>query len=318
MFSRTVRIFAIALLGGCLSLASAASHKKSTKSTKSQKTLKSQKSQKAVQKKVLKHAVRKRVPAKPASPRSLMVQSASFLVLDQQTGKVLTEKHPDQVLPIASITKLMTSMVVLDAHLDPHERIEILQGDTDQLRHSRSRLPVGTMLSRREALTLALMASENRAARALGRTYPGGMNALVAAMNAKAKALGLNSTRFEDPAGLSAGNVSSAWDLARLVSAAQAYPEIRESSTRDEAEIRSGRRSLQFINTNRLVRAHKWQIGLSKTGFIDEAGRCLVMQAQVNRRPVIIVLLDSQGAATRFADAMRIKTWFEGPGAIRS
>jgi len=308
MFYRSGRIFLALVLGGCFAFLPAASHRKTTKSHK----------QKAIQKRTYRSKSSRRVPPKSVDPRSLILQSASVLVQDQQTGRILVEKHPESVLPIASITKLMTAMVVLDAHQDLREPIEIVNGDMDQLRHSRSRLPVGSKLSRGEALTVALMASENRAARALGRTYPGGMNAMVTAMNAKAKALGLASTHFEDPAGLSSGNVSSARDLARLVAAAQNYREIRESTTRSEAEIRSGRRNLQFINTNRLVRAHNWQIGLSKTGFIDEAGRCLVMQAQVAHRPVVIVLLDSNGTATRFADALRIKKWFEGPGALRS
>jgi serine-type D-Ala-D-Ala endopeptidase (penicillin-binding protein 7) len=243
----------------------------------------------------------------------LVLRSASALVADQQTGQPLYQKQAEAVVPIASITKLMTAMVVLDAQLDLREMITIGSEDMDTLRHSGSRLPVGTCLTREETLLLALMSSENRAAHALGRTHPGGLKAFVAAMNAKAVSLGLTDTRFEEPTGLSSGNVSSARDLARMVDAAYDYPMIREFTTREEAMIRSGRHTLGFRNINRLVRSHRWQIGLSKTGFINEAGSCLVMQAQVAQRPVLIVLLDAQGKLTRFADANRIKQWLEGP-----
>ena len=205
----------------------------------------------------------------------------------------------------------MTAMVTLDAQLDLNEPLVVRKEDIDNLRHSRSRLPVGTNLTRQEALLLALMASENRAAHALGRTYPGGQEAFVAAMNAKARALGLTATRFTEPTGLSGGNISSAQDLARMVSAAYNYPLIREFTTCEEAVIQSGRRILSFHNTNRLVKSPQWQIGLSKTGFIDEAGRCLVMQAEVAQRPVLIILLDAQGTMTRYGDANRIKQWME-------
>ncbi len=247
------------------------------------------------------------------SARRLSLQSAAALVQDQRTGELLVEKQAGQVMPIASITKLMTAMVVLDARLDLEEVLSIEPGDVDMLRHSRSHLPVRTRLTRGEALMLALMASENRAAHALGRTYPGGLTAFVAQMNAKARALDLRETRFEDPAGLSGGNVASARDLARLVDAAHHYPQIRDFSTRDTATLRLGRRSLQFINTNALVRGHRWRIGLSKTGYIEEAGKCLVMQARLADRPVVIVLLDSWGKYTRLGDAQRIKQWMEGP-----
>ncbi|MFZ1613457.1 MAG: serine hydrolase [Holophaga sp.] len=243
----------------------------------------------------------------------LHLRSSVALVQDQRTGEFLVEKQSGAVMPIASITKLMTAMVVLDAGLDLNEPIVIGSEDLDLLRHSRSRLPVNTRLTRGEALLLALMASENRAAHALGRTYPGGLDAFVAAMNTKAKTLGLSESRFEDPAGLSGGNVASARDLAKLVNAAHRYPKIRDFSTRDEATIHSGRRPLSFINTNALVRGHRWNIGLSKTGYIEEAGKCLVMQARVAERPVLIVLLDSWGKYTRLGDAQRIKQWMEGP-----
>ena len=245
------------------------------------------------------------------APQKLVLRSASALVEDQQTGELIVQKHENSILPIASITKLMTAMVVLDAKLNLEEQITISSDDVDTLRHSRSRLPVGTCISREEALLLALMASENRAAHALGRTYPGGLDAFVMTMNAKAHSLGLSETRFKDPTGLYAGNVSSARDLARMVDAAHHYQLIREFSTRESALIQSTRRQIAFRNTNQLVRSPRWQIGLSKTGFIDEAGRCLVMQAQVAQRPVLIVLLDAHGKQTRVGDANRIKQWME-------
>lgn len=248
-----------------------------------------------------------------ATPRStgLSLKSASALVLDQSTGQALLEKQAGAVVPIASLTKLMTAMVLLDAHLDPQEIITITNDDKDQLRHSRSRLPVGTRLPREQALLLALLASENRAAHALGRTFPGGLPAFVQAMNAKAKELGLSGARFEDPTGLSSANVASAWDLARILEAAYRYPEIRDFSTRPATSIQAGRRSIQFPNTNALVRNHRWNIGLSKTGYIEEAGRCLVMQAMLANRPVLVILLDSWGKYTRLGDANRIKQWME-------
>ena len=245
--------------------------------------------------------------------RTLRLKSSVALVQDQRTGEVLVEKQPEVVMPIASITKLMTAMVLLDAKLNLEEVLTIEQADVDTLRHSRSRLPVRTRLTRGEALMLALMASENRAAHALGRTYPGGMGAFVAAMNDKARHLNLKESRFEDPAGLSGGNVASARDLAKLVAAAYRYPKIRDFTTRDQATIHSGRKSLPFINTNALVRGNRWNIGLSKTGYLEEAGQCLVMQAQLARKSVLIVLLDSWGKYTRLGDAQRIKQWLEGP-----
>jgi len=245
--------------------------------------------------------------------RKPIIRSASAFVEDQQTGEPLLQKQAETVLPIASITKLMTAMVVLDAQTNLQEVLTIERDDVDTIRHSGSRLPVGTRILREEALLLALMASENRAAHALGRTHPGGLNAFVVAMNAKARSLRLTDTRFDEPTGLSNGNVSSARDLAQMVDAAYRYPLIREFSTREEATIRSGRRMLGFRNINRLIWSPHWQIGLSKTGFINEAGRCLVMQAQAAQRPVLIVLLDAQGKLTRFADANRIRQWLEGP-----
>jgi serine-type D-Ala-D-Ala endopeptidase (penicillin-binding protein 7) len=251
------------------------------------------------------------------SHRNLILRSASALVEDQMTGECLVEKQAEAIMPIASITKLMTAMVVLDAKMDLEESITIASEDVDTFRHSHSRLPVNTSITRGDTLLLALMASENRAANALGRTYPGGLGAFVAAMNAKAKSLGLAETRFIDPAGIHCGNVSSARDLARMVDAAYHYSIIREDTTCKATTIHSGRRTLQFHNTNHLIGNPRWQIGLSKTGFIDEAGRCLVMQSEVAKRPVLIVLLDSQGKLTRYGDANRIKQWMEGSQSLR-
>jgi len=245
--------------------------------------------------------------------RKLVLRSAAALVADQETGEFLIQKKAAAVLPIASITKLMTAMVVLDAGIDLEESLAIEQGDMFGLRRrARALLPVGTELTRRDLLLLALMASDNRCARALGRTYPGGLDTCISAMNAKAQSLGLIETRFEDTTGLSSGNVSSARDLVRLVDTAYQYNLIREFTTCNEANIHSGRRTLKFGNTNRLIQDHRWQIGLSKTGFIGASGRCLVMQAHVAQRSLIIVLLDSQGKLTRIGDANRIKYWLEG------
>jgi D-alanyl-D-alanine endopeptidase (penicillin-binding protein 7) len=246
----------------------------------------------------------------------LVLRSASALVQDQSTGELLLQKHTDSAQPIASITKLMTAMVLLDAQPDMHEPITILEEDKDMLRHSRSRLPVGTTLTRGDALLLALMSSENRAAHALGRTFPGGLGACVAAMNAKAASLGLATAHFQDPAGLSSGNVASARDLARIVDQADHYPLIRECTTTEAATIQGRYHPIPFHNTNRLLQSPRWRIGLSKTGFIDESGQCLVMQAQLKQRPMLIVLLDSTGRGSRFGDADRIRQWMEGSDPV--
>jgi D-alanyl-D-alanine endopeptidase (penicillin-binding protein 7) len=252
-----------------------------------------------------------------AAVREPKLRSASVLVQDQLTGELLLQKKAHEVLPIASLTKLVTAMVILDARLDLNEGLTILEEDKDTLRHSHSRLPVGTRLTREQAMLLALMASENRAAHALGRTYPGGIARFLEAMNGKAQALGLKETRFGDPAGLSNTNVSSALDLARIVDAAHHYAKIRAFSTRQEAEVQGARHPLRFHNTNMLIDSPRWQIGLSKTGFIEESGQCLVMQAQVGKRPVLIVLLDANGRHSRFEDANRIRTWMEGPDVVK-
>jgi D-alanyl-D-alanine endopeptidase (penicillin-binding protein 7) len=253
----------------------------------------------------------RKVTMADVDPGRLALYSASALVIDQETGRELLEKQADVVVPIASISKLMTAMVVLDAGLDRNELITVSDEDVDTLKGTRSRIPVGTAMSRHTAMLLALMSSENRAANALGRHYPGGMPAFVRAMNAKARELGMRNSRFEEPTGLSSNNVSTAHDLARMVSAAATYPEIRELSTTDEATIELNGRLQQFRNTNALVRNDNWEIGVSKTGYISEAGRCLVMQARVADKPVVIVLLDSTGKMTRVGDAMRIKRWME-------
>lgn len=246
------------------------------------------------------------------------LRSGAAVVEDQETGELLIQKQATLVLPIASITKLMTAMVILDAQIDLQEALTIEKADIDRLRGSHSGLPVRITLLRKDALLIALMASDNRAANALARTYPGGTEACIAAMNAKAKALGLSETSFDDPTGLSSGNVSSARDLVRLVNDAYQYRLIREFTTCKNAVVVYGRRVLRFHNTNRLVQNPRWDIGLSKTGFIADAGRCLVMQCQVANRNLLIVLLDSQGKLSRVGDANRIKQWLEGASHLQS
>jgi D-alanyl-D-alanine endopeptidase (penicillin-binding protein 7) len=249
--------------------------------------------------------------AESADGEKIALGSASVLVLDQESGQPLLEHNAHAVLPIASVSKLMTAMVVLDARERMPEQITISHEDIDTLRGSSSRLPVGVRLSWHDALLVALMSSENRAAHALARSYPGGVAAFVKAMNRKAWALGMRNTHFEEPTGLSANNVSTAQDLSRMVIAAHQYATIRAYSTRDKTELPLGRRMVAFSNTNALVRQGEWQIGLSKTGYIAEAGRCLVMQAELAGRPVVLVLLDSAGKMTRVGDANRIKHWLE-------
>ena len=249
-----------------------------------------------------------------ASPN---LASSAFLVTDLRTGEVLLERNSSQVLPIASITKVMTAMVVLESGLPLSEELVVTEADVDTLKGSSSRIPVGTRMTREEMLRLALMSSENRAASALGRNYPGGIEAFVSAMNAKARLLGLHDTRFMDSTGLNPGNVSSPHDLARMVSAAANYPLIRTFSTETERQVVVRGRTLQYRNTNALVKDPEWEIGLSKTGFIREAGRCLVMQAWMLNRPLAIVLMDSNGRYTRTADAERVRRWLETHGTHR-
>jgi len=242
----------------------------------------------------------------------LNLKSTSALVLDQSGQRVLYAKNIDWVVPIASITKLMTALVVLDSGLPLDEPIKISNEDRDGLKGTRSRLTVGMSVSRDDLLRLALMASENRAAAALARAHPGGTPAFVEAMNRKAAELGMWSSRFVDGTGLSHGNVSNAQDLARLVGAAHRHALIREYTTDSQYTVRlANGRKMDFSNSNRLVRNASWEIGLSKTGYISEAGRCLVMQANIASTPVVIVLLDSYGHLSRLGDANRIKKWME-------
>lgn len=240
------------------------------------------------------------------------LHSSIALIYDEQSQRPLYTKNPDAVAPIASITKLMTAMVLLDAKLDLDEEISVDVADLDSLKGTHSRLRIGTTFTRNEMLRLALMSSENRAASALARSYPGGMSAAVAAMNAKARKLGMLNTTFRDPTGLDSENVSTARDLVKMVAAARNYKLIHQYTTTVTHSVEGARgRELRFNNTNPLVKNASWDIGVSKTGYINEAGRCLVMQAQIRQRSVIIVLLDSAGKNTRIGDANRVKKWIE-------
>ena len=240
------------------------------------------------------------------------VESGAALVVDS-AGQVIYSKNPDEVLPIASITKLMTALVVLDAGLPLDETITITEDDKDHLRNTHSRLQVGSQLTRRELLHVALMSSENRAAAALGRTHPAGKAAFVQLMNAKARLLGMRSTQFADSTGLDGNNLSTARDLVKLAHAASAHPLIREFTTTAESEVEPGTRRTPMLyrNSNRLVRGGNWDIQLSKTGYLNEAGRCLVMQAEVAGRPLVFVFLSGPGRLTPMGDANRIRVWLE-------
>ena len=247
----------------------------------------------------------------------LDLKSSVALVIDQDTREVLFSKNDRAVLPIASLTKLMTGLIVTESRLPLNEMIVISQDDVDTEKGSRSRLKVGTELSRGELLHLALMSSENRAAHALGRTFPGGLAAFVGLMNTRAQSLGMKDTRYVEPTGLSSNNQSSAKDLATLVGAAYADPKLRELSTSPGHEVEVGNRTLQYNNTNRLVKNPEWEIGLQKTGYISEAGQCLVMQAKVAGRKLIMVFLDSAGKLSRLGDAERVRRWIEtSPAAL--
>jgi D-alanyl-D-alanine endopeptidase (penicillin-binding protein 7) len=267
---------------------------------------------------------RKVVPARPsmgqliglhASDDPLDLKSGVALVLDEDTNEILLAKNSQAVLPIASITKLMTALVVTEAGLPLDEVLTVDAQDVDTEKGSGSRLRVGTSLTREEMLNLALMASENRAAHALGRHYPGGLPAFVEAMNRKAQALGMKDTHYVEPTGLSSRNQSNAADLALLVREANKHDLIRRLSTTPEAAVAVGRRSMQFRNTNSLVRNSEWEIGLQKTGYISEAGRCLVMHAQFAGRKLIMILLDSAGRYSRIGDAERIRKWLNESAA---
>lgn len=245
-------------------------------------------------------------------------KSSVVLVIDQDTREVLLSKNDQAVLPIASLTKLMTGMIISNSNLPMDEMITITQDDVDTEKGSTSRLRVGSSLSRGELLLLALMSSENRAAHALGRTYPGGLQAFVTQMNFKAKALGMRDTRYVEPTGLSSRNQSSAQDLAVLVNVASSDPVLRELSTSTGHQVAVGRQTLQYNNTNRLVKNPDWDIGLQKTGYISEAGQCLVMQAKVAGRKLIMVFLDSAGKLSRIGDAERVRRWVENhPASVQ-
>jgi D-alanyl-D-alanine endopeptidase (penicillin-binding protein 7) len=246
----------------------------------------------------------------------LDLKSSVALVIDQDTQEVLFSKNDHAVLPIASLTKLMTGVIISGARLPMDETITITQDDVDTEKGSSSRLRVGSSLTRGELLHLALMSSENRAAHALGRTYPGGMPAFVSLMNAKARNLGMKDTRYVEPTGLSSQNQSSAQDLATLVNAAHADPVLRELSTSTGYQVAVGRQTLQYNNTNRLVKNPEWEIGLQKTGYISEAGQCLVMQTRIAGRKLIMVFLDSAGKLSRLGDAERVRRWVESQPVV--
>lgn len=253
------------------------------------------------------------------------LSSSMALIVDEATGEIIYSKNAESRTSIASITKLMTAMVTLDSRLPLDEKITINNDDIDRVKGTRSRLNIGLALSRRELLHLALMSSENRAASALARSYPGGTHAFVAAMNRKAARLGMLNTRFADSSGLRSDNQSTAEDLARMVRAAHTYPIIQELTTATSLDLQTPiykrarslahkklvLRNIAFHNTNKLVKEKDWQIGVSKTGFISEAGHCLVMQATIANHPLIIVLLDAAGKYTRIEDAERVKRWLE-------
>lgn len=329
------------LIAGCVALApvaqAATSKQKVTQQKKQAQAKKSTKVAKAVKKRVDKAGTQSVVArqtqrvAKPlavaaAAPAVLSVgdqlglrkvddplnlNSSAVLVIDQSTHEILLGKNDTAVLPIASLTKLMTGLLISEARLPMDEVITIESADVDRLKNSGSRLAVGSRLSRAEAMHLALMSSENRAAHALGRTYPGGVDAFVRRMNERAAELGMSDTRFVDPTGLSSDNRSSARDLAALATVAYERPMLRDLSTSPSYQVASGRGVLQYRNSNRLIHDESWNIGLQKTGYIREAGRCLVMQVSVAGRQLIMVLLDAAGPAARIGDAERLRRWAE-------
>ncbi len=259
------------------------------------------------------HSHQRRLVQTDTASGPLRLASGAALIMNADNNQVIYAKNPDAQMPIASISKLMTAMVVLDAHPDMNEPITITEDDVDTLRHSMSRLPVGTTLPRSQMLLLALMASENRAAHALARTYPGGLGKAVAAMNTKAVSLGMEHTHFIDPTGLHAENQSTPNDLARMVKAAQHYATIHEDTTTAAGLFSIGARHREeaFHNTDPLVRNHRWDIDLSKTGFINEAGKCLVLEARITDHHIIMVLMHSSGSYTRFGDANRVRAWID-------
>jgi D-alanyl-D-alanine endopeptidase (penicillin-binding protein 7) len=313
-----------AALGLMLAMGMASSHAaKDSKAARSkERAIASAAKAKAVRKAALKPVVAARptygqMAGLHGTPDELALKSSVAYVIDQDTHEVLLSKNDQAVLPIASITKLMTGLVISEANLDLDEFITISQDDVDTEKGSSSRLRVGTTLTRGELMHLALMSSENRAAHALGRTYPGGMASFVHLMNAKAAQLGMRDTRYVEPTGLSSKNQSSAKDLATLVANAYNDPLLREYSTSPSHVVEVGRQTLRYNTTNRLVSNPNWDIGLQKTGYISEAGQCLVMQAKVAGRKLIMVFLDSAGKFSRIADAERVRRWVEARHAGR-
>ena len=275
----------------------------------------------AAKHKSAKHVAAARKPvveaALPDDPLKLPLKARVAYVVDTDRDEVLLGKNDADVRPIASLTKLMTGLIVSEARLPLDERITITDDDVDRLKHSSSRLQVGTVLTRSEALHLALMSSENRAAHALARTYPGGMSAFVSAMNNKARQLGMAQTHYVDPTGLNSGNQSSARDLAVLAQAAAEHPLMRKYSTSRGYEVEAADgRELQYVNTNRLVREGVWQIGLQKTGYISEAGQCLLVKAKIKGRQLVMVFLDSASKVTRIRDAEIVRKWLHQQPAV--
>ena len=298
--------------------AKTAKNRKDTKTTKNAKNTKTTKNIVIKSRKANVAKVNKMPFEQYAADGSLNFRSDSVLVLNQNNGKVVMEKNSRKVVPIASISKLMTAMVVLDAKLPMNGVVSIDENDIDHRKKTSSRLPIGTRMTRETAMLLALMSSENRAANTLGRHYPGGLSAFVRDMNKKAKSLGMYNTRFVEPTGLSNQNVSTAQDLAKMVAAATKYPKIRQFTTTAEATLDLNGQLKEYRNSNSLVRGGDWDIGVSKTGYISEAGRCLVMQAALANEPFIIVLLDSNTTAMRAADANSIKNWVENSTFVAS
>jgi serine-type D-Ala-D-Ala endopeptidase (penicillin-binding protein 7) len=342
----TVLMVALAAPAQALAAATSASHKTGTVSASGKKTTRtSSAAAKARSAKVLAddaaplkrrvsvrmdgrrhHAALHRVVYQPRanvsafslqSDGGVMLRSSVGYMVDQNGGEVLYDKNSTSVVPIASITKLMTAMVVLDSKAPLNEMLTVTDEDRDYEKGTGSRLSVGSTLSREDMLHIALMASENRAAAALSRYYPGGRPAFLAAMNRKAAELGMAETHFENPTGLTSQNVSTARDLVKMVKAAYQYPMIREFSTDRSYDVFTGKRTLAYNSTNALIRNPSWDIGLQKTGFINEAGECLVMQTTIHGRAVVMVLLDSYGKYSRFADAQRLRGWIDNGGVQR-
>jgi D-alanyl-D-alanine endopeptidase (penicillin-binding protein 7) len=312
---RVVAIGLVAMIGVGMAVSSHAAERREARSSLAKPKAKLPKASKKLRRTPVRVVEARPSHAELSGLRStsdpLDLKSSVALVMDQDTHEVLLNKNSQAVLPIASLTKLMTSVVVVEAGQSLDEVLTVAQDDVDTEKGSGSRLAIGTQLTRGEMLHLALMSSENRAANALGRHFPGGLEAFVAAMNAKAHALGMSDTRYVEPTGLSSRNQSSARDLAVLVSAAYDHPLIRDLSTSPEYHVAVGHRLLQYRNTNRLVNNPEWQIGLQKTGYISEAGRCLVMQAKLAGRKLIMVFLDSAGKYSRLGDAERVRHWLE-------